>query len=119
MDLSGFMLDGYGNISMSLASLVAVAILGGTFYGEFQELKEHLELDMHPRTQEILEAQGKQLDTVMIILIRGEIASYVSRICNRSGSPNVRSWQSELNRLLTQYEALTNTPYDAALLECE
>ena len=104
---------------MSLTALVAVGVLGGTFYGQLKDLNEHLLLEMHPGTQKVLEAQGEQLDRVMIILIRGEIASYVSRICNRSESPNLGSWQSELNRLLTQYESLTGTPYNATLLECE
>jgi len=119
MSLPRFELDKHGNVTMSITALVAVGVLGGTLYNQLQELDRHLDLDMHPGTAEVLQMQAEQLNRVEIILVRGEIANYVSRICTRSNSPNMRAWQSELTRLLNQYEALTGTPYDANLLECE
>ena len=119
MPMPRFELDKHGNVTMSITALLAVGVLGGSFYGQIQEVHDHISLEMHPGTAEVLQMQAEQLNRVEVILVRGEITSYVSRICNRSDSPNIRAWESELERLLTQYEALTGTPFNATLLECE
>tara|TARA_R100000750_G_C2336201_1_gene92196 strand:- start:1062 stop:1421 length:360 start_codon:yes stop_codon:yes gene_type:complete len=119
MPIPRFELDKHGNITMSMTALLAVGVLGGSFYSQLKDLNEHLLVEMHPGTAEVLQKQAEQLNRVEVILIRGEITSYVSRICTRADSPNIRAWQSELERLLGQFESLTGTPFSADLLECE
>ena len=50
MPLPRFELDKHGNITMSMTALVAVGVLGGSFYGQIKEVHEHINLDMHPGT---------------------------------------------------------------------
>ena len=111
---------------MSSVSLFAVIGFGASALVWKGDVESHLTSSMHAGAEEALESvhqilatQDEELADIKTILLRGEIASYVSRICARPDAPNMRAWQLELERLLNQYDSLPGPPYPQELLECE
>jgi len=124
--------DKHGKISMN--SVMLVAIMCATWnvndrLGEIPTIsqmnssiaiavEDHRMAGAHPGVDAQLSAQDLKLNTITILLLRGEIASYVSRICNRPTAPNMEAWRAELSNLLEQYRQVSGVSYDPMLLEC-